>query len=328
MRTKAAFLLLIALLSLIIRPSLFSQNNEKLTVRQYIEKYKDIAIRNMKTHHIPASITLAQGIHESAWGNSELARVANNHFGIKCHNDWTGQGFYKDDDKKNECFRKYKNAEESFSDHCEFLTTRQRYAFLFDYEITDYKSWAYGLKQAGYATNPRYPEILIKTIEDNRLDLYDNPKGIIRLPKDSTFKKPVAVEVLPPGEMDDFSPILAGSSQRHVFYNNDVKYIIAKEKDTYKKLADELGMFRSELLRFNDLKNGDKIKEGTIVYIEPKKRRATTCYHVFKKGETMHSVAQYYGIKIKCLYRKNRMEPGTNPTPGQKLWLKKKKPGN
>lgn len=327
MQTKTAYPILIAFLSLFFQSSLFSQNYKKLTVTQYIETYKDIAIRNMKTHRIPASITLAQGIHESAWGNSELARVANNHFGIKCHNDWKGPGFYKDDDQKNECFRKYKSAEESFSDHCQFLTTRQRYAFLFDYEITDYKSWAYGLKQAGYATNPRYPEILIKTIEDNRLYLYDDPKGIIRLPKDSALKKPVAVEVLPPGETDDFSPVYAGV-HRPVFYNNDVKYIIAKGKDTYKKLADELGMFRSELLRFNDLKNGDRIKEGTIVYIEPKKRRATTSFHVFKKGETMHSVAQYYGIKLKCLYRKNRMEPGSTPTPGQKMWLKKRKPRN
>jgi len=305
-----------------------AQNNSRISVKEYISIYKDIAIKNMKTHHIPASITLAQGIHESGCGNSDLARIAKNHFGIKCHSDWKGPAYYKDDDEKNECFRKYNSAEESYDDHCTFLTTRQRYAFLFEYDITDYKSWAYGLKQAGYATNPKYPEVIIKTIEDNQLYLYDKLNGEILVKKDSSSQKPVALEIVSSSEQEDFSPIAAGPAQRPVFYNNGVKYIIAKPGDSYKKLADELGMFANELYRFNDLKKDDKVIGGLIIYIEPKKARATAQFHVFKKGETMHSVSQYYGVKLKSIYRKNRMEFGTAPKPGQKLWLRKKKPRN
>jgi len=324
LRSLAKYLFIIVMQLAVLFANAQEQN--KINIREYINTYKDIAIKNMKTHHIPASITLAQGIHESGCGNSDLARIANNHFGIKCHNDWKGPGFYKDDDAKNECFRKYNNAAESFDDHCNFLTTRQRYAFLFDYDLTDYKSWAYGLKQAGYATNPKYPEVIIKTIEDNQLYLFDKNNGDGLARYDTSLQKPVATEVVSPSEQEDFSPVVVGPAQRPVFFNNGVKYIIAKSTDTYKKLADELGMFGSELYRFNDLKKGERMIEGLIIYIEPKRARATTQFHLFKKGETMHSVSQYYGVKLKSLYRKNRMEPGTNPNPGQKLWLRKKKP--
>ena len=145
------------------------RSQEKVTVAEYIDLYTDLAIKEMKNYHIPASITLAQGILESENGNSPLAIEANNHFGIKCHQEWTGKTYNHDDDIKNECFRKYTKAEDSFRDHSEFLTTRDRYKPLFDLDITDYKGWAYGLKQAGYATNPRYPEILIRIIEENGL---------------------------------------------------------------------------------------------------------------------------------------------------------------
>ena len=141
----------------------------KITVEEYISLYKDLAIKEMKTYRIPASVTLAQGILESENGNSPLALEANNHFGIKCHKEWTGKTYIYDDDIKDECFRKYIKVEDSYRDHSEFLTTRDRYKSLFDLDITDYKGWAYGLKEAGYATNPRYPEILIRIIEENGL---------------------------------------------------------------------------------------------------------------------------------------------------------------
>ena len=147
---------------------------QKMTTEAYIQKYKYIAIKEMFDYKIPASITLAQGILESGSGNSRLAREANNHFGIKCHNDWMGAKIYKDDDKKNECFRVYTSAEQSFRDHSLFLTTKNRYAFLFDYKTTNYKSWAKGLKKAGYATNPKYPKLLIGIIEDHNLNQYDH----------------------------------------------------------------------------------------------------------------------------------------------------------
>jgi len=149
----------------------FSQ--KKITVEEYIDKYQDLAISEMKKHRIPASIKMAQAILESGSGNSELAVKANNHFGIKCHKGWTGKTYHKDDDEKDECFRKYKSPEDSYRDHSHFLTSRDRYKSLFDLEITDYKGWAYGLKQAGYATNPRYPELLIRIIEVNGLTRLD-----------------------------------------------------------------------------------------------------------------------------------------------------------
>lgn len=144
----------------------------KFTAEDYIRMYEKLAIRQMKKHGIPASITLAQGILESANGNSDLARNANNHFGIKCTTDWGGKSYYKDDDEPNSCFRKYPNVESSYEDHSDFLK-RKRYAALFSLKRTDYKGWAHGLKKAGYATNPKYPELLINLIERYSLYKYD-----------------------------------------------------------------------------------------------------------------------------------------------------------
>lgn len=306
----------------------YSKSYKRISTQEYIDTYKNIAIKNMKTHRIPASITLAQGIHESGSGNSDLAIYANNHFGIKCHKEWTGEVFHKDDDAKDECFRKYPSAADSYDDHCYFLTTRDRYAFLFQYEITDYRSWAYGLKQAGYATNPKYPEVLLKIIEDNKLYLFDKLDNIEPLlKKDSSIsnQKPIAVEVFTPSEIADFEPIQINSKKRPIFINNEILYIIARKGDTYKNLASEFEMFETEILRFNDIEKKHILKEGEIVYIKPKKRKAITFYHIVKNGESMHSISQYYGIKLKPLYKRNNMTFGSNPKNGQKLYLRKRK---
>jgi hypothetical protein len=149
------------------------------TVASYIERFKKIAVKEMDLYGIPASITLAQGLFESANGNSDLAKIANNHFGIKCTSDWTGKSYYKNDDRDNDCFRVYTNPEDSYRDHSEFLK-RKRYAPLFELDKNDYRGWAYGLKQAGYATNPKYPDLLIGVIERYHLDQYDKPEGEIQ----------------------------------------------------------------------------------------------------------------------------------------------------
>lgn len=157
---------------------LVAASQNKTATEQYISQYRNIAIENQKQYGIPASITLAQGIIESGSGRSALAKESNNHFGIKCHNNWTGEKTYKDDDKKNDCFRVYNNAEESFTDHSLFLKNNKRYASLFTLDINDYKSWATGLKQCGYATNPNYANLLIDIIElyelnhINEIDFY------------------------------------------------------------------------------------------------------------------------------------------------------------
>ena len=303
---------------------------EKVSVQQYIQTYSAVAIKKMKEHHIPASITLAQGILESSNGNSDLALYANNHFGIKCHKEWTGETYFKDDDSVNECFRKYKNAEESFEDHSSFLLSRPRYSFLFELDVTDYKSWAYGLKKAGYATNPQYPERLIKIIEENKLYEYDQaqvlPYGIpLSLKKDSISERlhhPKA------GKSNEFSSIKIGGHSRDIFRRNNIKYTLAQEGDNLNSLARDLDVMTWQLIRYNELKKNDPIKRGQIIYLQPKRRKGDQEFHIVKPGETLYDISQEYGIRLKQLYKKNRMEPGAKVSVGQKLWLRRMKSDN
>ncbi|MCX6270210.1 MAG: glucosaminidase domain-containing protein [Bacteroidetes bacterium] len=298
----------------------------QVSVQEYISRYKEVAIRKMKEHRIPASITLAQGILESANGNSDLAVNANNHFGIKCHEDWDGEAYYKDDDEKNECFRKYRTPDQSFEDHTRFLCSRPRYAFLFELKPTDYKEWAYGLKKAGYATNPQYPQMLIKIIEDNRLFEFDHagdlPFGeqfsftIDSLPKE--YKEMVRTS--------DAEVISFGVVRRQVYRNNRVKFTVSLKGDNIKKLAEDLDLMTWQICRYNELSKKDEIKQGQIIYIQPKRRRAEKEFHIVKPHETIYTISQLYGIKMKFLYRKNRMEKGNQPYKGQKLWLRSTKP--
>jgi flagellum-specific peptidoglycan hydrolase FlgJ len=179
-----------------------TKNNSRLNKQtlSYIRKYASIAVKEMHEYKIPASITLAQGILESGNGRSELALKSNNHFGIKCHRQWTGERVYHDDDEKGECFRKYQYTETSYNDHSLFLTHRSRYAFLFDYNIRNYKKWAYGLRKAGYATDRKYPSKLLKIIKEYQLYEFDKikkgkyTKGIKRLNKDANFDKSVVLK--------------------------------------------------------------------------------------------------------------------------------------
>ena len=220
---------------------------------------------------IPASITLAQGMLESGYGNSTLARKSNNHFGIKCHG-WRGAKVYHDDDKRNECFRKYKNVYQSFKDHSDFIVSAPRYNFLFEYKKTDYKSWAKGLKKAGYATDPKYAHRLIDLIETYQLNEFDRGN----IPSNITpgkNKKPKEVRV--PGENWEFG------LEREVYQNNGVRYIIAKENDTYKKIAKEMEMMPWEVYKYNDLPQDAPITKGQRIYVQPKKRRA-------ERGEEYH----------------------------------------
>ncbi len=312
------------ILSFILLVVLFSVNSfaQKQTTQQYIEKYKDIAIKKMKEYKIPASITLAQGVLESGNGNSRLARKANNHFGIKCHKDWNGKKFRLDDDKRRECFRKYKSVEKSFSDHSYFLTQRSRYSFLFKLDITDYKGWAYGLKKAGYATNPKYPQLLIRIIEENKLYKFDQKTA------SSTKSKKKKDEIITydpnfilPSE-EDFEAIEISGNNRQIFTNNSVKFIFAQKDDTFYKIAQDFEIYTWQVYKYNDLKKSDKIKEGQIIYIQLKKNKGKVKFHVVKKHETMYSISQLYGIKLKQLYKKNKIPEDSRPQVGQKLKLR------
>ena len=289
--------------------SVYGQRDKKITRQEYIEQYKNIAIKEMKRTGVPASITLAQGALESGDGNSRLAKKANNHFGIKCH-DWKGRKIHHDDDENNECFRKYKSADDSYKDHSDFLSSKQRYASLFELEPTDYKGWAKGLKKAGYATSRNYDKALIRIIEENELYAYDQGVEII--------KEPALGEALAVA-----SGAIKGS--RMVFEKNRIKYIIAKSDDTYTSISNELDLMPWELRKYNELDQGAKIDSGQILYIQPKRKRAEAGEktHVVREGETMHDIAQLYGIKLAELYKKNLMKQGTEPAVSQTLQLRK-----
>ncbi|MCK4678007.1 MAG: glucosaminidase domain-containing protein [Bacteroidales bacterium] len=296
----------------------------KMTREEYIRQYKDIAIQEMKTYGIPASITLAQGVLESGDGNSELAVKANNHFGIKCHKEWNGKTYRMDDDKKHECFRKYKKPYESYKDHSYFLTQRDRYAFLFDFAITDYASWAHGLKKAGYATNPRYAHLLIKIIEENKLYEYDHyfdpdytPVATV---SEETPPVPITLSML-----ENESPIAEEKNSRKVYVNNKVKLIFAKKGDSFYQIAHDFNIYTFQVYKYNDLEKNDLVKEGQLLYLEKKKKKNPVPYHIVREGESMYSISQLYAVKLKSLYKHNKMIKGMEPRAGRKIWLQKRK---
>jgi LysM repeat protein len=256
----------------------------------YIKKYRDIAVEEMRKYHIPASITLAQGLLESGAGQSTLARKSNNHFGIKCGGDWDGKSVRYDDDARNECFRAYKHPKQSYEDHSKFLASRSRYAFLFKLKITDYKGWAKGLKKAGYATDRRYAQRLIDIIELYDLHQYDTKKGL-KWMKDNP---------------NPHQPYIA----------NGLVYIVVRPGDTWKSISKEFDVSRKKLRKYNDLYKGYVLQPGDILYLEKKNRKADKEHvvHVLRAGESMYSISQKYGIRLKNLYKRNKMEPDS-PAP-------------
>ena len=280
------------LLTLAVHSNVGSNTHQKLTKNDYVEQWKSVAIQQMKEHKIPASITLAQGILESASGNSDLAVKGKNHFGIKCHG-WTGEKMYMDDDAEGECFRVYSSANESYTDHSLFLNKYDRYAFLFDLELSDYKEWAHGLKKAGYATNPQYPQLLINLIEELNLSQYD--QGMIP----EIVAQP---ELIAEGQM---------MSNKHdvQVQGKKVEYVIAKKGDTFYKISQEFGLTLSQLYRFNDFDSDkDVLEEGDRVYVKPKSDGG-----IFKKKKeivvtekvSLNELSQEYGVTAKSLARLN-----------------------
>lgn len=315
LKTTRYCLLLLILIS-------FSTNafSSKHSTRDYIRKYKKLAIAEMKKYRIPASITLAQGILESGNGNSTLARKANNHFGIKCHSDWKGKSMKWTDDKRNECFRKYKKVADSYRDHSKFLTNRGRYSSLFRLKITDYAGWARGLQKAGYATNKKYSTLLIRVIEKNRLYRYDDKKyqrQVLR-ESDSTlyYEENKSLNSL------KFEEKNVPGVDRTVFTNNNVRFIFAKKGETFASIAKELKIYTWQLSKYNDLDKKAKIKDGQILYIQAKKNKAKEKYHIVKKNETLHSISQLYGMKLRKLQKRNKLSKRSTLRSGQRLRLR------
>ena len=274
-------IIVLSLLMFAMTTTLCGQNNDYIA---YIDKYKDIAIEQMRKYHIPASITLAQGLLESGAGKSELARESNNHFGIKCH-AWDGKRTYHDDDEAGECFRVYKSVKDSYEDHSIFLATGSRYAFLFKFPVTDYINWARGLKRAGYATSPTYADKLIEIIERYNLSQFDREQG-----NKSRYLGP-------------HTPYIA----------NDIVYIIARQGDTMQSIADEFGIPKRKLISYNDRYKGYVPEKGDIIYLGRKHRRAQKPYtqHTVGDGESMYMISQKYGVRLNSLYRMNKATPDT-----------------
>lgn len=294
---------ILALLTLAIS-TISAQLKWNSTYQAYVDRYKDIAIEQMILHHIPASITLAQGLLESGAGKSTLTMQSNNHFGIKCHT-WLGPRIYKDDDMKNDCFRVYKNARESFEDHSQFLL-KPRYKSLFSLKTTDYKGWAKGLKACGYATSSTYASQLINIIELYQLYKYDSEK---------TFDKYL---------VQHSGANTTGHTPTHpIAYYNKNYYVIAKKGDTFKSISREVGVSYRKLARYNERRKKDVLSEGDVIYLKKKRTKADKAFkryrHTIQAGESMYLISQKYGIRLKSLYKKNDLAPDYVPRIGDQL---------
>lgn len=308
-------------MALLLMPVLAQAGPGDQTPEQYIAKWKEVAVRKMKEHGIPASITLAQGLLESRSGNSILAREGNNHFGIKCTPDWTGGKVFHDDDKKNDCFRKYRSADQSFEDHSKFLE-RPRYASLFELKPTDYKGWAHGLKKCGYATDPRYPHKLIDLIERYNLDNLDRGVDVTYASRNSTGKpeaKPVRNHARPDDNM-----VTIGNTRPVELSEGRIKFVRARKGETVRDIAVEIQQMPGLVAGWNDMAKDGRLEEGQVVYIQPKRNKSKaqeSC--TAQQGETLWGISQRYGVKLKKLAKYNDMGIADPLEPGQKVWLRK-----
>lgn len=313
------------------------------TQEEYVRKYSRTAVSEMYRSGIPASITLAQGLLESGAGRSRLAVEGNNHFGIKCHN-WSGRKIYEDDDRRHECFRKYSSAEESYRDHSDFLRYKDRYKFLFDLDPTDYRGWAYGLKKAGYATDPKYPQKLIKLIEDYRLYEYDTKtadyaaaSGGTKSAKKHRDRKGASSADVPsvrpqsPSKIETPQPL--GGKQREVFsfdlsrqmYSlNGVPFVYSVEGETYSSIAKDYNLFLREILKFNDLKQPEELLPGTVVYLQKKKKSAAKGLekHVWEPGDNLRDVSQRYAVQLESLKKMNGVKSDSDLAEGDLISLR------
>jgi LysM repeat protein len=291
----------------------------------------------MKKTGVPASITLAQGMYESDYGNSPLAKKANNHFGIKCHKEWDGPTYHQDDDAADECFRKYEAVQQSYDDHSYFLRSRERYSSLFTLDITDYKGWAHGLKKAGYATNPHYASKLVELIERYKLNELDKGATAVPAPVFASASKEVpaetkskktdvtpaepakaeAVKTIAPAPTQLSLPILTSSNTI-----NEVPFVRASKGDSWLKIANDNNLELYQILEFNEVDKNKVLRENEIVYLKPKKSKCEQVYHVVQKGESIHSISQLYGVKMAKLSQRNQLYGGKEPAPGTKLYLK------
>jgi LysM repeat protein len=309
---------------LLVSPILYAQY---ITVDQYVQQYKDIAVREMKRMGIPAAISLAQGILETENGNSDLVKKSNNHFGIKCKSTWTAETVSHDDDAPGECFRVYKDADDSYRDHSNFLRGNARYAFLFKLDPKDYKGWAYGLRKAGYATNPNYPQILIKNIEDNNLEQY-TLEGAGEVPVFDASKYASDPEGK---ETDD---VLKGTGINNDEGGNDnlseptrltingSKALFVPKGTSLLAIATQNNINLGKLTEINDLEKDGLLEKDQFVFLEKKQALGDRDYYIAQQNETLYDIAQKNGILLQSLYEYNKMSAADSLYPGTKVLLR------
>ncbi len=328
----------------------FAAGAQKEKVWAYIDKYKELAMEEMIRTGVPASITLAQGILESQWGESDLVKSSNNHFGIKCKTEWTGPKVYHDDDEKGECFRVYPSAEDSYKDHSDFLKNRPNYAFLFKLDPTDYDGWAKGLKKAGYATSPVYPQKLLKVINDYNLQQYSltalarlhNPAATniasvtTSFPATDTKETNTIQKEQGPAQVNETiatnSNVQADMNSRvkvkktvsypaGIFTINHTKVIYANEGTSLLSLANQYDLSLSKLIDFNDLAEMDVLDTDRLLFIEKKPKKCSADFHVVADGETLHDICQLEGIRLENLLEYNHLAKNSIPVSGNKIYL-------
>lgn len=329
-KMKNFFILLFALSSLVSR----AQSPE--TVHSYIETYKEIAIEEMLRTGVPASIKLAQGIYETTAGTSNLVLKSNNHFGIKCKSNWTGPSVSHDDDARGECFRKYPTPQQSYRDHSDFLKNNGRYASLFTLDPSDYQGWANGLKKAGYATNPKYPQALIRVIEQYKLQDYtllalarkEGPTDIVVAGQPGTVDagiqvKPETAVAAPVIEIPEVKKV---SYPEGEFRINDTKVIYAKKGTSFLAIASKYNVDLAKIFDFNELKESELLEKDQLIYLQRKRKTGRDDFYVMLPGDNLNDIAQHQAIRLESLLAFNYLSPGQVPAVGEKLYLKSKAP--
>ena len=308
----------VSLAWLALANTLFAQNSADVTA--YVNIYKELAISEMQRTGIPAAITLAQGIHETEAGTSDLVKKSNNHFGIKCKDNWTGSVVYHDDDNRGECFRSYDSPKDSYKDHSDFLRGSTRYQSLFKLDPEDFEGWAYGLKRAGYATNIKYPQILIKLIRDYNLQQYT----LIAL-----GKLPAGKETLDEVDVQNKKPILAQPPTVFpdgIFSINNTRVVFAHSGNSLLTLADQYQVPLARLIDFNDLQGDEILVNDQLIFLQRKRKIGANEFHLVKPGETLYAICQQEGIRFESILSFNQMVSGEEPAPGEKLYLQSAAP--
>lgn len=336
--------LFLTLVSAILLMSATSGQTQKQKTDSYISQYKELAIAEMLRTGVPAAVTLAQGILETAGGQSDLASIGNNHFGIKCKSEWTGETMLHNDDAKNECFRKYSSAEDSYKDHSDFLRLRPAYAFLFKLDPTDYEGWANGLKKAGYATCPTYAHKLIKIIVENNLQDYslvalqrketgdnffataakaekkDAEVNEVFADEQPSGKENVAVEgsikTMKENSKNEGYPVNA------VFNINELKVIYAKAGTSLLALANNYNVSLKKLLEFNELEQTDILNAGQLIFLQKKSKKGTKEIHIVQDNETLRDISQTEGMQLSMIMEYNGLQKNMQPATGEKIYLK------